>query len=841
MTGFTLLPQALRLLRRELRNGLRSFGVFLGCLFLGVFAISAIGNFAAAVRAGILQDAGALLGGDLEIRQAHRPLTEPQLGFLATRGELSLTIEMRTMAGFSRQHKLVELKAVDRSYPLYGAIELDPPLPLPVALAPKDQLYGAVVEPTLLERFSLQVGDTLTLGRADYRITAVLQREPDRTLRAFTLGPRVIISQDGLRAGGLIRPGSLINHAVRLRLPQPARAADLKEELRERYPEAGWRVRTWKEAAPRVRFFLDRMETNLSLLGLCSLLVGGLGVSGAVRGYFGKKIEHIAVMKCLGAEKRLLFTTYFLQILLLGGISAGAGLLLGAGLPWLLQLLFARSLPFPLEPGFYPQIWWAALFFGLLTAALFSLRALGTACAAPPALLFRGYGPNHVQRPGRGIRLMIFIHAVLLLLLAVFNSPDRRLALWFIVGAALCLALFRLLSRFVVGMSLRLPRPARPALRLALANIQRPGAPAGSIIFSLGIGLTALVMIVQIQSNLNDMVSHSLPEKAPSFFFYDIQAEQLEGFARLVHNDPGAGDFSSSPTLRGRITAIAGVPAAKAQIDQEVRWALRGDRFLSYAARPPAHMDLAAGQWWPEDYQGPPLISLTEDLAAGFGIGIGDSLGINILGRTITAEIANLRRADWSTLELNFAVIFAPGVLEKAPHSHIAAIHLPRQNEAEFARQVTRLFPNVAVLSVREALGNVSHTLQRLGWTFKAIAAIVLSTGLLVLAGAVSADQHRRVRDAVIFKVCGATRADVLTAFAAEFALLGLTSAAVSLICGSLAAMAVISGPLNMPFSLHPVLLIIALLAGMLLVMSCGLFGTWKALRQKPAAYLRRE
>ncbi|SDZ94494.1 putative ABC transport system permease protein [Desulfuromusa kysingii] len=842
MSQTSVVHQAVRLVRRELRSGLRGFGVFLSCLFLGIFAISAIGSFSAAARSGLLADASALLGGDLEIRLSQRPVTTEQRDFLSQQGQLSEILELRTMATNPNndQRALVELKAVDSTYPLYGTLPLEPPQPLAVALTGAEAAFGAVVESSFLQRFNIQVGEQLQVGKATLTIRGVLTSEPDRSLRAFHIGPRLLISQAALTATQLLQPGSLVTYRYRLKLADRNQAEPLKLILQERFPDSGWRIQSWREAAPRVRFFLDRMETNLSLLGLCALLLGGLGVSGAVRGYLNGKIVHIATMKCLGASSRLIFTTYLLQILLLGTIGAGAGLLLGSSVPWLLTKISGNALPIPLHPGFYPLTLVVAGSFGLLIALLFSLKELGIARRVPPAMLFRGYLDNNRKGPGGKIWLAILVCALVLALIAIFSSSDKRLAIWFIIGASTCFILFRLLAVAVVRLIQRLPKPKNPRLRLAKANINRPGAPASGIIFSLGLGLTALVMIALVQTNLNDMVNDTIPEEAPTFFFLDIQPDQVAPLETLLGSYPHA-RMERSPTLRGRITAIAGIPVAEAKVAPNVSWAVRGDRFLSYSAKMPPGTEVTVGDWWPSDYNGPPQLSLTADLAEGFGVGIGDSLTVNILGREISARIVNLRTADWSSLKLNFALLFAPGVLENAPQTHLAAVHLADEDEDAVYRAVTGRFTNISVISTRDVLQNVSRTLTRIGSAFQGMAGIALLTGFLVLIGAVSADQHRRIHDAVIFKICGATRRDILLIFATEFTLLGTIAGLLSALIGSLAAFAILKGPLNAPFNLHPEIILLTLLMGIGLTLLLGLFGTWKALGGKPAGYLRSE
>ncbi|SHJ39595.1 putative ABC transport system permease protein [Malonomonas rubra DSM 5091] len=842
MSRFAFLPQALRLVRRELRGGLRGFGVFLACLFLGVFAISAIGSFSAAARSGLLADAGALLGGDLEIRLSQRSLTDEQRAFIEQFGLLSSVLEMRTMATAvaTQQSALVELKAVDGAYPLYGELPIVPEQKSETALAGAGVRFGALVEQSFLQRFAIAVGDRVKVGAAEFTVRGILQNEPDRTVRAFHLGPRLLVSQAALRATDLLQPGSLVTYRYRLKLPDREQVEAVSSALQQRFPDAGWRLRDWRKAAPRVRFFLDRMSTNLTLLGLCALLVGGLGVSGAVRGYLNGKLEHIATMKCLGASSRVVFTAYLLQVLLLGFVGSSLGLLLGAAVPWLIARFAGNLLPIPLQAGFYPQVLLVSALFGLLIALLFSLKELGIARRVPPAMLFRGYVDSGRKNPGRTIWLAVAASGLALALVALFSSSDKQLAGWFILGAAICFLLFRVLATLVIRLVAKLPQPGNPRVRLALANIKRPGAPAVSIIFSLGLGLTALVMIALVQANLNDMVRDNIPADAPDFFLLDIQPQQVAAMEGKIAEFPGA-RLERSPTLRGRITFIDGVSVADATIAPNVRWAVRGDRFFSYSGTLPSGTVLTAGEWWPEDYSGPPLLSLTADLAEGFGVGLGDSISVNILGREVTAEIANIREVDWSTLQLNFALLFAPGLLESAPQTHLAAVHLPDGVEEQYYRRVTTEFPNISLISTAEVLKNVSLTLGRIGAAFQGMAAVALLTGFLVLAGAVSADQHRRIQDAVIFKVCGATRRDILTTFAAEFALLGLIAGMISALTGGLAAFAILRGPLDVPFSPHPEVILLTLAAGIGLTLLLGLSGTWKALGKRPAGYLRHD
>ncbi|MBE0618242.1 MAG: hypothetical protein IH608_09995, partial [Proteobacteria bacterium] len=498
-------------------------------------------------------------------------------------------------------------------------------------------------------------------------------------------------------------------------------------------------------------------------------------------------------MKCLGAPGGLLLQTYLLQILFLGALGSAAGVAAGAALPFAAARLAGDALPVPLRPDFYPEPLLVAGAFGLLVALAFSLGSLDAARRVSPAVLFRGYaaGGDRTLKPGRRAMAGVAVAVALLVALAVAASGDARTALWFCAGAGACFLLFRVVAGAVVRLARAAPRPRDPRLRLGLANLHRPGSPSRSAVFSLGLGLTALVTVTLVQADLAALVDEELPGEAPTYFVLALQPDQVAEFDRAV---AGAGATRSErlPTLRGRITAIAGVPVERARIAPEVSWAVRGDRFLTYSRRPPEGSRIAAGAWWPEDYAGPPVLSLTSDLAAGFGVGVGDTLTVNILGREVTAEIAALRDVEWTTLALNFALVFGPGVLEAAPQTYLASVYAPPEREEAVFQAVTGRFPNVSAVRVKEVLENASRVLGRIGIAFRAVGGVAVLTGLLVLAGALSADQHRRLRDAVIFKVCGATRADILTAFGAEFLVLGLAAGAVAALAGAGAAWAVV-------------------------------------------------
>ena len=834
---------AFRLAARELRGGVRGFRIFLACLVLGVAAIAGIGSLTEAVVAGIRADARLLLGGDVGVHLTYRAANDAERRFLADSGALSEVAKLRAMARSTDGGKrsLIELQAVDGAYPLYGAVTLMPALPLDAALNGEGNLFGAVAEAQAANRLGLHLGDRFHIGNAELELRAILERQPDAVFGGLAFGPRVIVSQWGLAATGLIRPGALVNYEYRLKLPSGVDPDSWTRGARAAFPDAGWQIRDASDASPGLQRFIERIGFFLDLAGITALLVGGIGIGNAVAGYIASKTLAIATLKCLGAASRLIFAAYLMQILALASIGVASGLLLGGLAPAAVAPLVSGLLPVELRLGIYPLPLAIAALAGLLTMLVFALWPLAAVGRIPAAALFRDTIAPARRRPPLALAATTLVAALALAVLVVATAPDRRVALWYVAGAAAAFALFRLAGTTIVAAARHLPRPSWPVWRLALANLHRPGTPTPRVELSLGLGLTLLAAVALVQGNLAVEVETRLAEHAPADFFIDIQPDQLAGFAEIVHGTPGA-SFAEMPMLRGRITRINDTPVEQAQVAPEAQWALRSDRGLTYAAEPPAGSHIVAGKWWPADYQGPPLVSFDAELAQGMGLKVGDTLSVNLLGREITATIANLRRIDWARLGINFAIVFAPGTLEPAPQTHLAAVYvMPGAAEDGLVRQVTERFANVSAIPVREGLEAVARVIATIGTALRLVALITLAAGVLVLGGAIAAGHHRRVYDAVVLKVLGATRGTIAFAFLLEHGLLGLATALVAGGLGTLAAYALVTGPMRSDWVFLPTPLVAILGLAIVLTLALGFAGTWRALGAKPAAYLRNE
>jgi len=821
---------------------MRGLGVFLGCLALGVAAIAAIGSIAASVSAAIKADARDLLGGDAEARLAYRPANPGERQFLANSGSVSEVAMMRAMARTEdgARRSLIELKAVDAAYPLYGAVELSPAQRLDAALGARDGSYGAAVDPAILGRLGLEVGGQIKIGEAMLQIRATIVREPDAATGGLIFGPRVLISAQALAATRLIRPGALVNYHYRLRFSSGVDAAAWASSARAEFPEAGWQIRSFGEASPSLQRLIDRVGLFLSLVGLTALLVGGVGIGNAVGNYITGRTAAIAALKCLGASNRLVFATYLVQVLVLAVLGIACALLLGALAPVAAAPLLAGVLPINIRFAIHPAPLALAALFGLLTTLAFSLWPLAGIGHVSAGALFRDTVDRVRRRVPPGILVATMLLVLGLAALAVVTAQDRKVALWFVVGAIAAFAMFRAAGAAILWTARRLGRPRQPILRLALANLQRPGAPTAQIMLSLGIGLTVLVAVALVEANLSHEVETRAPADAPAFFFIDIQPDQLAGFAALVHATPGA-RFDQVPMMRGRITRLNGVPVEDAEVAPGAQWALRSDRGLTYAANLPQGSRLAAGAWWPSDYQGPPLVSFDEDLARGMGLKVGDTLTVNLLGHEITATIANLRSIDWERLGINFTLVFAPGTLESAPQTRLAAVYLRPAEEDSLAQAVTERFPNISAIHVREALAAVDRIIGMIGTAVRLTALVTIAAGALVLGGAVAAGHRRRVYDAVVLKVLGATRSAITRAFLIENGITGVLAAVIAGALGTIAAYFLVTRLMKMEWVFLPAPLLSTVAIAALLTAALGFAGTWRALGAKPAQFLRTE
>jgi len=838
---------SLRLALRDLRGGVKGFRVFIACLALGVAAIGGVNSLSRGLQEGLSREGGRILGGDVAFSLQHRPAPPEQMAFLEARGRVSTAATLRVMARAPDGNAtLAELKAVDSLYPLSGTVLTEPALPLAQALAPDGGAFGAVADPALMARLGLTIGDHLRVGTADLVVRASLVEEPDVLSSGFRFGPRLLVSRAALDATGLIQPGSLVRWSHRVALPPgQASLADahaLAEAAQAAFPDAGWQVRTRDHASDRLASNVERFTQFLAIVGLTALAVGGVGVANAVNFYVARKRPVIATLKCLGATGGRVFTIHLLQVLALAAVGIALGLVVAAAIPFATSALFAAILPLPLHPALYPSALGLAALYGVLVALVFALWPLGRAHDVPVSALYRDHLDPDTRRPRLRYALAAFAVVAGLIALAIFTAYDRKIALVFLGAIAASFVLLRLVALGIMALAARLPRPRGVELRLALANMHRPGALTPSVVLSLGLGLALLVTLTLIDSSVRRQLTSALPANAPSFFFVDIPRAEGNAFAAFLKAQAPGAQIERVPMLRGRITELHGVPAEK--IDPgEAAWVLRGDRGITQSATIPEGSRVVAGTWWAPDHTGDNLVSFEADLARELGLKVGDTIRVNVLGRDVEARVAALRKVDWESLGINFVMVFSPNTFAGAPYQYIATLKYPDeatpQQELGLLRTVAQAFPDVVVVRVKDALATIQDLLGNLALGIRAASGITLLASILVLAGALAAGHRHRLYDAVMLKTLGATRQRVMSAFALEYFLIGAATALFGLAAGTIAAWVVAEQVMDIGFAWDSAAALGAALGALVLTVGLGLAGTWRLLGARPAAVLR--
>ncbi len=829
------LPSLWRIARRDLNARFRGLRLLAICLFLGVATLAAIGSLTAGISDELSRRGQTILGGDIEVGVAQRGATEAELTALRRIGRLSSTVRLRAMAikPDGSDSILAELKAVDGDYPLYGQLTLADGKT--VKAPPRGSVY---IGPSLADRLDLKIGDNVRFGDASLKVAGIIGDEPDRLGEGFTLGPVSLVSLQTMGDTGLIQPGSLYQSKYRIRLPASADPAATVKQIEKQFPEAGFDVQDRSNGAPGTRRFIERMGQFLTLVGLAALVIAGIGVGNGVGSYLDGKRGSIATLKVAGADSGTIFRLYLIQIFAVAALAIVAGLAVGSLLPPLIGWLAGDILPVAPGLNIYPVPLVVSAVYGLMIALAFALPPLSRARTVPAAGLFRAI----VDRPARiDLRTAISVGASIaaIVALAVGTAGDPLFSLSFIGAAFALLLLLSLIAWALRRLAAALPRPKTPLLRLALANLHRPGAQTSALVVALGLGLTLFVTLATIQTSINAEIRNTVPERAPSFFVLDVPREGADRFRAMVKAAAPDAAINMIPALRGRIVAYDGQRVEALSEIPEGAWMLRGDRGLTYSSTLPRGSTLTAGKWWAPDYKGPPLVSLDEQAATTLGLKVGDSLTISLLGVEVEAKIASLRKIEWDNFGLNYIMVFSPGSLDAAPHNMVATLTVPKAAERALAKSIPPAFPSSSMIEVGEVVGQVTTLLTQMAQAIAAAASIAILAGIAVLVGAIAAARASRIYDSVILKLLGSTRGQILAAQGLEYAVLAIILSIISLGLGLAAGWYVVVQIFDFSFRPDPWVLAATLTGGAALTFLLGIIGSLPILAARPAEALR--
>jgi len=845
---FSRLPFGLRFALRDLLGDPRGFGIFVACIVIGVAAISGVAGLSRSLAEGLAREGRTILGGDASFSLVARELSPEQRAFFEARGRMSEISLMRAMARRDDgEAAMVEIKAVDpATYPAFGAATLDPEQPLADALAEKDGVAGIAVDPILLARLDVKLGDTLLIGNSRVALRAKLLSEPDKLAGGVGFGPRVMMTRAALRASGLVTPGTVVRNQTRLTLRGNATDEDVKAFVKAAdaaFPQAGWEERTRDAVSPQFSRNLDRFTQLLTLVALTALVAGGAGVANAVQGFVERKRTQFAVLKALGATGSRVFAIALAQVMAAASLAIMFGLALGALIPLAAAGALRELAELPVSASLDAR---GALFgalYGLLVTLIFALVPLGRAHEVPVAALLRD--DTRSVKVAR-YRAGAWASALALAVLVIASSSDMKLGAAYVGAALVAFGALRGAAWLTMRTARALPRPRDARLRLALANIWRPKSLTPALIVSIGLTQTLLIALALVEGSIHNELARADAGEIPNFFFIDAPKSQAQAFnAFLAEQVPGA-KIEHVPMMRGRIVEVKGIPVAKVSIADDQKWAFEGDRGVTFSARVPTNSTIAEGEWWPEDYKGPPLVSLEQKVAEGIGVGIGDEIRVNVLGRETIAKIANLRKVDWRSYNINFIMVFSPNTFASAPYMELFTIAYGAPSvaardalDAKLAREAAKRFPMIVSVRVKEALAAVDKIAGQLALAARAAAGLAIVTAILALASAVASGQRARLHDAVVLKTLGATRGWLAAAYGLEFGLVGLVASVIALAAGAGAAYAMVTLVMKIDF-VFPAGMVAATTAGALLVtIGLGLVSTWRVLSRRPGPELR--
>ena len=891
---------------REIRGSWRQFVFFLACLAVGVGAVVGIDLFATNVETLILRDARSLLGGDLEIRAAHQLSESGRETLDDLRGRHVDVTHVRELVGMAavpleepvqtpddncpspctlsqrerefdaQATQLVELKAVEELYPLYGNVELTPRQPLHSALAPiksscpARSCFGAVAQESLLISLGIQLHDHVRIGQAWFAVTGLLVKEPDRVATGFSLGPRVLISRQALNATDLVKPGSRIRERYLLRVPESLALGPLRGELQGRLGPEGAGVSSYRDAQPRIRRFLDQLTVYLGLIGLTSLFVGGIGIACTIHGFMRHKLTTVAILKTLGADAGLLMRVYLLQSLFMGCLGSLGGVALGVGLQRLLPALFGELIPVAVTSQVAVLPLAKGLLVGVVTTFCFTIWPLLAIREIPPALVFRREVEQH-HTPVAGSRFRWTWNAMLeivrdrhrlgtallmgggLTVLATWQARLLTLGALFIAAFGVAVILLQVSAWALLHGLRRLPRPRAFVVRQALGNVQRPGNYTRGMAVAIGVGVMVIVTVALVKSSLLVALGERIPKDAPTFFFIDIQPDQWESFEEIVQREAPHAPYRLTPVVRARLRAIDGhVIDPEEHKGKKNGWYFTREYVLTALSVLPRDNVVVKGAWWAAD--SPPVkqtdsqqqeasirVSVEDQAAANLGVDVGSTIEFVVQGTPLPALVQSTRKVDWGSFSTNFFMVLSPGALHGAPMTYIATAKVEAEEELPLQHALVRALPNVTAIKVGDVLANVARLLEQLAWAIQGIALLSMVSGAVVMTAAVSSTRYRRLYESAILKAIGGTRRVVVASFAVEFALVGGLAGLIGVGLASALSWAILHFFLDLAWTIQPLVLGWGLMATVGLAVAVGLLSTFKILGEPPLAVLRQE
>ncbi len=796
------MPFLLDLALRELRVNGRSLWVFCVCLMLGVILVAAAGGLYRIVSAGLLADTRVLLGGDLEVDSA-TPLTPAALEWIEQSGDMSLVTELDTMLGTADGNFVrVELQSVDASYPLYGQLVLEPAMPLAQVMAQREGRFGAAIDAALATRLGIDTGDLVFVGNIELEVRSIVVNQPDRRLSADWRGAPLLLSEAALAQTGLILPGSRVDYEYHVRTEVPVDS--WRAQFQQAFPEQAWEVRTFYDRSQRIAERLNQIASGLLIIGLSTLFIGGLGVFNSIETYLRGRLKTIATLRAIGMRQRPLGQLYLLQVAMLAGGASLAGALLGLLLALTGSGLIETQLPIGITAA---GLAWPALIafcFGLLTAFAFTFPAIGRALAANPAALFRGNEPGVEQVPLTWWAASLACAAGLIALV-MLALPDVLFGLGFVVLIAALLLVLEIVLRLIrLGartLDARGGLPLSFPLRLALANLHRPGTSLRSSLLSLGSALTLLVACTLVVAALLRALNTTIPDEAPALVLYDVLDNQAAAVVEAVNRAAPDARVELAPLVLSRIIAVNGKPLAEREYGEESRTldVRRDDYKLSYRLNNIDDVRLVAGEWWDESAGGMPQMAMEDREVGRLGVELGDVITFTAVGKTFDARVSAIYSQKGLQTRFWFEAILSDGALDGLISRQVGAVYTDDASAAEAQKNIAGVAPNALSVRTARLLETARGILGKAASGLAVVAAISMFASLLVLISLIAAGRTRQIYDATILHALGARLEQLRRGLRYEYLLLAAVTSSFAIALGAAIALPLLKYRLKLP------------------------------------------
>jgi putative ABC transport system permease protein len=821
---------AFRSFGRELRSG--EVLVLLSAVILAVAALTAVGFLTDRIGKAVARQANEVLAADLRLR-SQDPIPDSWRK-MASDYELRTAdmVSFPTVVFAGDESALTSLLAVSSGYPLRGAVRISDALFSEQREANGIPGPGEVwADSALLARLGVDVGDSLSVGEVELRIGSVVTYRPDQSIGFASLAPTLLMNVSDVPASGLIGEGSRVRYALLIAGDEES-VTGFNTAIEDELPDS-MRLRSAEESSERAYAAADRAKRFLSLTAIISLLLSAVAVAMSARRFAQRRMDTVALMKSLGATQGFVISVAIIQLVMLGVIGVVAGSVVGFAaeeiLSWILADIIQGDLP---DPGPMPVILASGSAMVLLVG--FALPSLIQLRNTPPLRVLR-----HDVMPPAPSRIFVAGLSLAAVAALLYRSVGDPTMLMIVLGGMIIIAAaLYFVGRGLVALMGRFRSGVGVAWRYGLANVARRGRASAVQVVAFGLGLTVLLLLTLVRTDLLEGWRRTLDESAPNHFLINIQRSETESVTG-VFEARGVKVPDYAPLVRARMTLINDVSVKELEYPEpDAKWFVNREQNLSWAKYLSASNELLEGEWWPPDYNGPPLVSIEEEVAMETGLAIGDRVQFEIAGQVLDAEIASVRRINWDSFMPNFFLVLSPGALDDYPATFIASMRVEDEEKGALV-DLVRKHPTISVIDLDSILQQVRSIIEKATMAVQAVFFFTLAAGIAVLFAAVQSTIDERRFESAMLRALGARKRIVFAGVMAEFAALGAAAGVLASAGASILAAILAVQLFELPYSFNPFLWVVGVAAGLLVVCASGYFAARSAINSAPVDVLR--